>query len=286
VESILELYKSELEIQGYTKNTVKTYLFFIKEFLNFLEKKGKNLDDLDKRLLKEFLLKSHSDKKYSIKSFYNLILALKSFLKFIEREDLLTQLKLPKLPKALPKALSKEEIKKLVNATENIRDKLIILLFYSTGLRVSELRNLNLTDINFEDKFLIVRQGKGRKDRVIPLSDKVIELIKEYLKWREEKFKDKNIEKEALFLNKSGKRISTVSLEKIVRNLGKKVGIKVTCHMLRHSFATHMLENGADIRVIQEILGHEKLSTTQIYTKVTTKYLKEIYLKYNPLKDL
>jgi integrase/recombinase XerD len=286
VENILELYKSELEIQGYTKNTVKTYLFFIKEFLNFLNKKNLSFENLDKGVVKEFLLKSHSEKKYSIKSFYNLILALKSFLRFIEREDLALQLKLPKLPKSLPKALSKDEIRKLIKEAKNIRDKLIILLFYSTGLRVSELRNLNLNDINLEDKYLIVRQGKGRKDRVIPLSDKVVDLIKEYLKWREEKFKGKNYEKEALFLNKSGRRISTVSLEKIVRNLGKKVGIKVTCHMLRHSFATHMLENGADIRVIQEILGHEKLSTTQIYTKVTTKYLKEVYLKYNPIKDL
>ncbi|HIQ51510.1 MAG TPA: recombinase XerC [Nautiliaceae bacterium] len=286
MSDVLELYKSELEIQGYTKNTVKTYLFFIKEFLEFLKKKKKGLGELDKALLKEFLLKSHSEKKYAIKSFYNLVLALKSFLKFIEREDLLIYLKLPKLPKSLPKALSKEEIKKLINSANNIRDKLIVLLFYSTGLRVSELRNLNLNDINLEDKFLIVKQGKGRKDRVIPLSDKIIDLIKEYLKWREERFKGKEIEKEAFFLNKNGRRISTVSLEKIVRNLGKKIGIKVTCHMLRHSFATHMLENGADIRVIQEILGHEKLSTTQIYTKVTTKYLREVYLKYNPLKDL
>ncbi|MEO2154263.1 MAG: site-specific tyrosine recombinase/integron integrase [Nanoarchaeota archaeon] len=285
IKEILELYKSELEINGQTKKTIKTYSFFIEKFLLFLKEKNKDIYSIEKRDIKEFLLKTHSQKKYSSKTIYNMILALKSFLRFIEREDLAKELRLPRLPKPLPKALSKEEVKKLINQADNIRDKLLILLFYSTGLRVSEVRNLNINDINFEDKFLIVRRGKGQKDRVIPLPDKVIELLKEYLKWREENYKN-IVDKEALFINKFGKRMSYEFIEKIIRTIGKKANIKVTCHMLRHSFATHMLENGADIRVIQEILGHEKLSTTQIYTKVTTRYLKEIYDKFNPLNDI
>ena len=284
LEELLKLYKAELEIQGQTPRTIKTYTFFIKKFLEFLQKKGVDPYSLEKRHLKEFLLRTHAEKNYSIKSLYNLILALKSFLRFLEREDLVKSLKLPKLPKSLPKALTKEEIRRLIDAADNLRDKLIIILFYATGLRVSEMRNLNVEDINFEDEFLIVRQGKGRKDRVVPLPRKVIELLKQYLKWRDEYYLNKK--ENALFLNKNGKRMSYEYIEKIVRNVGKKAGIKVTCHMLRHSFATHMLENGADIRVIQEILGHEKLSTTQIYTKVTTKYLKEVYSKFNPIKEI
>ena len=284
LEELLKLYKAELEIQGQTPRTIKTYTFFIKKFLEFLQKKGVDPYSLEKRHLKEFLLRTHAEKNYSIKSLYNLILALKSFLRFLEREDLVKSLKLPKLPKSLPKALTKEEIRRLIDAADNLRDKLIIILFYATGLRVSEMRNLNIEDINFEDEFLIVRQGKGRKDRVVPLPRKVIELLKQYLKWRDEYYLNKK--ENALFLNKNGKRMSYEYIEKIVRNVGKKAGIKVTCHMLRHSFATHMLENGADIRVIQEILGHEKLSTTQIYTKVTTKYLKEVYSKFNPIKEI
>jgi len=284
LEELLKLYKAELEIQGQTPRTIKTYTFFIKKFLEFLQKKGVDPYSLEKRHLKEFLLRTHAEKNYSIKSLYNLILALKSFLRFLEREDLVKSLKLPKLPKSLPKALTKEEIRRLIDAADNLRDKLIIILFYATGLRVSEMRNLNVEDINFEDEFLIVRQGKGRKDRVVPLPKKVIELLKQYLKWRDEYYLNKK--ENALFLNKNGKRMSYEYIEKIVRNVGKKAGIKVTCHMLRHSFATHMLENGADIRVIQEILGHEKLSTTQIYTKVTTKYLKEVYSKFNPIKEI
>ncbi len=279
LKEILELYITELEMNGFSKNTVKTYIMFINYFLSFLENKNKSLEELDRKILKEFLLKIYRQKKYKQKSVYNLILALKSFLRFLEREDLVKTLKLPKIPKSLPKALSKEEIKKMLNSCKNDKEKLIFLLLYSTGLRVSELANLKLEDINLKDKFLVVRGGKGKKDRIIPLNDKIIELINSYLKNRK-----KN--SDYLINNKFGGKISTVYLEKIIREIGKRVGLKVTCHMLRHSFATHMLENGADIRVIQEILGHERLSTTQIYTKITTKYLKEVYSKFNPLTNL
>jgi len=279
LKEILELYITELEMNGFSKNTVKTYIMFINYFLSFLENKNKSLEELDRKILKEFLLKIYRQKKYKQKSVYNLILALKSFLRFLEREDLVKTLKLPKIPKSLPKALSKEEIKKMLNSCKNDKEKLIFLLLYSTGLRVSELANLKLEDINLKDKFLVVRGGKGKKDRIIPLNDKIIELINSHLKNRK-----KN--SDYLINNKFGGKISTVYLEKIIREIGKRVGLKVTCHMLRHSFATHMLENGADIRVIQEILGHERLSTTQIYTKITTKYLKEVYSKFNPLTNL
>jgi len=237
------------------------------------------LEEIDKKLLKEFLLRIYKQKKYKQKSVYNLILALKSFLRFLEKDELAKTLKLPKIPKTLPKALSKEEIKKLLNNCKNEKEKLILLLLYSTGLRVSELANLKLEDVDLKEKFLIVRGGKGKKDRIVPLNDKIVELINSYLSSRK-----KN--SEYLISNKFGNKISTVYLEKVIREIGKRIGIKVTCHMLRHSFATHMLENGADIRVIQEILGHERLSTTQIYTKITTKYLREVYSKFNPLTSL
>jgi len=131
LEELLKLYKAELEIQGQTPRTIKTYTFFIKKFLEFLQKKGVDPYSLEKRHLKEFLLRTHAEKNYSIKSLYNLILALKSFLRFLEREDLVKSLKLPKLPKSLPKALTKEEIRRLIDAADNLRDKLIIILFYA-----------------------------------------------------------------------------------------------------------------------------------------------------------
>ncbi len=279
INELLDLYKTELELKGYSKNTIKTYLMFITQFMEFVQKKNKNLEEIDKKILKEFLLKTYKERKYKQKSAYNLILALKSFLRFLEKEDLISYLKLPKVPKSLPKALTKEEIKKLIQNCKNKKEKLVLLLLYSTGLRVSELANLKVEDIKLEESYLIVRGGKGKKDRIIPLSNKVKTLIEEYLKNRKKDSK-------YLINNKFGEKISTVYLEKMIREIGKRANIKVTCHMLRHSFATHILENGADIRVIQEILGHERLSTTQIYTKITTKYLKEIYTKFNPADNL
>lgn len=252
---------------------------FIKYFLNFLIEKNKKIDEIDKFIIKEFLLQIYKQKKYKQKSVYNLILALKSFLRFLNKEEIIKTLKLPKVPKTLPKVLSKEEIRKLLKSCKNEREKLIFLLLYSTGLRVSELTNLTLEDIDLKNNFLVVRGGKGKKDRIVPLNKKIVDLIKNYLE---------NRKSDSIYLinNKFGNKISTVYIEKMIREIGKRANIKVTCHMLRHSFATHMLENGADIRIIQEILGHEKLSTTQIYTKITTKYLKEIYDKFNPLNDI
>ena len=182
------------------------------------------------------------------------------------------RLKSPKVPRSLPKSLTKEDVKKLIKAVPPTRkrDRLIILLLYGTGLRVSEVCNLKIEDIDFKRGILIVKGGKGAKDRVVPIPDFLLKEIEDYLKTREDG-------SEYLFVEvrrEKKDRISPKTVWYLLKKYGEKAGIRVTPHMLRHSFATHMLEKGVDIRVIQEILGHSNLSTTQIYTKVTVEHLK------------
>jgi len=185
------------------------------------------------------------------------------------------QVPIKKKEKQLPKVISKEKIKQMIDLTENLKHKLIIKLFYSSGLRLQELINLKRKDIDFERGILNVKKGKGNKDRVT--------LISEGLKLDLLKYYSNNVFKtERVFEGRNG-TYTKKSVQKVLDSAGRKVGIKVTPHMLRHSFATHLLEAGTDIRHIQKLLGHSDLKTTEIYTHVWTKDLSKIR---SPLDNL
>jgi integrase/recombinase XerD len=194
-------------------------------------------------------------------------------------KNLFANIKMPKLEKKLPTVLTKGEVRKIIDATSNEKHKLLIKMLYSSGLRISECVNLMIDDLNLEEKMGVVRSGKGKKDRNIILSEALAKDLKEYLEKN-----GKNTENGYVF-DVKGKAMSIRQAQKVVTNAAKKAGIRkrVFCHALRSSFATHLLEAGTDIRIIQELLGHANLATTQRYTAVSREQLRKVR---SPLDDL
>jgi integrase/recombinase XerD len=183
---------------------------------------------------------------------------------------------MPKKDKKLPEVLSREEVRTLIDSADTIKSRLIISMLYSAGLRVSELVNLKVNDINFKDRSGWVRRGKGAKDRVFVISEKLAEDLQYFINTRG---------KENQFMFSKAKPLTTRNIQKIMQGTRRRAGInkKITPHTLRHSFATHLLEQGTDIRVIQAMLGHSSLSTTQVYTHISTEQIKKVT---NPLDSL
>ncbi|WP_461865823.1 site-specific tyrosine recombinase/integron integrase [Thermococcus sp.] len=274
--SDLEEFQMYLELEGKSPNTVRMYSYYVRRYLD----KGY---DLNSHSALRFLAKLKKE-GYSNKSLNLVVQALRSYFRFEGLDEEAEKLKPPKVPRSLPKALTKEEVKKLLSVISPLRkrDRLIVLLLYGTGLRVSELCNLKIKDVDLNRGIITVRRGKGAKDRLVPLSKPIIKEIREYLALREDSSEYLLVEER----RERKDRISPKTVWYILNKYGKKAGIKVTPHMLRHSFATHMLENGVDIRVIQEILGHSNLSTTQIYTKVTVEHLKKAQEKAKLIEGL
>jgi integrase/recombinase XerD len=197
--------------------------------------------------------------------------ALKFFFEIVLKKKVLDEIKLPKKEKKLPTILTPKEIKALIKSAKAGRDRTIIELLYSTGIRVSECSKMKVIHLDLNEKMARVESGKGKKDRIIILSKKWIHNLKKYLK-------RKKVQSEFVFSKKNGKPITPDTIERMVKKYAIKAGIqkKVTPHVLRHSFATHLLESGENIRRIQELLGHSNLSTTQIYTFVSTEELKKV----------
>ncbi|MBU0667423.1 MAG: site-specific tyrosine recombinase/integron integrase [Nanoarchaeota archaeon] len=254
----------ELKLRGFSPRTVESYLYYNKQFINFCSKPADLVSEDD---IKSFLSYLLSEKKVS-----NATLALvKSALKFYYDEILkmnIVNIKTPKIAQKLPVVLTREEIKRLICGAGSKKTVLIIKLLYSSGMRVSELVGLRVSDLELESKSAWVRGGKGAKDRLVILSDLVVKDIYKYLKNRSE---------DLLFNGRNG-NLSTRNVQKIVSLAAKRAGISkvVTPHTLRHSFATHLLENGTDIRVIQDLLGHANLQTTQIYTHVSNAEKRKV----------
>ena len=218
--------------------------------------------------------------------------ALRSFCKYLNREGIMKKnpaklISSPKLPKQLPRFLTVDEVFGLVEKPDGLgfmeqRDRAMLELMYSSGLRVAELSSLNLDDINL-DEGLVKVMGKGRKERIVPVGGKAQEALRSYLV---EKMLQKKGDK-ALFVSRNGKRLDTRGVRRIVRKYSLALGLpgKVSPHTLRHTFATHLLQSGADLRVIQELLGHSSLSTTQKYTHLDITHLMDIYDKAHPLAN-
>ena len=268
--------------KGYSRHTLTNYKRDLKQFKKFL---GSRSSD---RLVVQAYLKKLTDLGYSPSSIMRKHAALKSFYHYLLAEgkiltDPTSDLKLPKIGQRLPKALTIKETFELLKApAKNPRDYAILELLYATGLRASELVGLNLFDVNLQASFLKCL-GKGSKERVVPLGDMAKRALEKYLKdIRMKSVKDEN--EKALFLDRNGTRLSRQALWDIVKKYVKKSGIKskTTTHTLRHSFATHLLEKGADLRFVQEMLGHSDISTTEIYTSVSRERLKKIYMSSHP----
>lgn len=265
--NFLKKLETELKIRGFTEHTINTYLTHNKKFLEYNKKDAKDITCDD---IKEYTAHLISDKKLKATSVNIALSSLKFFYEEVMKKNIFGDIKPPKLEKKIPTVLSKEEVKKLLESTKNFKHKILIELMYSAGLRVSEAVSLKINDLELDEKMGIVRSGKGKKDRHIILSSQLIEHIKEYLE-------DRDDEGQYIF-GKGDKHLTTRQAQKVVSAAAKNAGIKkrVFCHALRSSFATHLLESGTDIRVIQVLLGHSNLATTERYTQVSNEQLKKV----------
>ena len=272
----------------YSENTVKSYKNDLKKFKNYF--KNTNINNISERHIKNYLKKLKDDNNDN-KTINHNISTLRSFYKFLLIEKTIKNnpmeyIEMPKTKKTLPKTLSIEEIDKLldINLTDDFsyRNKAMIELMYSSGLRVSELINVKIHDIDTSNCIIRI-MGKGKKERIVPLGDYAINYINIYLKSHRINLIKKEIN-DYLFLNNHGKHLTRQGFFKILKQLAKEKNIKTdfSPHTLRHSFATHLLNGGADLRSIQEMLGHSDISTTQIYTHVSKEELKENYNNFHP----
>ncbi|RLE98611.1 MAG: recombinase XerC [Thermoprotei archaeon] len=264
---LLELYIAHLLARNRSPNTIKTFKSLLKKFIEYLG--NKHVKDATTWDVDAFLAKLRAS-GYSERSVYTAAVAVKRFMEYLGLGGNLRGFELPRRPSELPRYLTSDEVEAMINAASNLRDKLIVSMLYSTGMRVSELVNVRVSDVNLEERSIRVR-GKGGKERVVFFNGKTHSLLVEYLKHMRPD--------EYLFPGRGGGHIHYVTVERIVRTLAKAAGIRkrVTPHVLRHSFATHSLTRGMDIREIQELLGHASLKTTQVYTHVVRRKLLEDY---------
>jgi len=269
MEEIKKL-KAELRVRGFSPLTVRNYCFFVEKFLKRINKPPEELSSDDVKLYLSEMFESKSK---------NTIMLAAASLKFFFKEILkkeISNIPLPKKDKKLPEVLTKEEVRRLIDFSDAEKSRLIVSLLYSSGLRVSEVVNLKVEDLNFEDNTGWVRKGKGNKDRLFVFSNSLKEDLKHYLEKKGKGY---------TYVFSKDKPLTTRNIQKIIQGMRNRAGIKkkVTPHTLRHSFATHLLEQGTDIRVIQAMLGHSSLSTTQVYTHISSEQLKKVK---NPLDGL
>jgi len=281
-----ELYlKNELRLSIHTLKAYVSDISGLQEFcrannITFLKIKNTELTSYTRHLYTQGL---------SAKSITRKISSFKSFFQYLVKHNVLRSnpclgIKAPKAKKSLPKTLNVDEISRLLNVKltnhTKMRDHAIFELIYSSGLRVSEVVGLNIEDVAMDDQILTVR-GKGNKMRALPFGNVAKAALN---KWMDHRIKISSAEDRAIFLSKSGQRLSIRSVQKSIRSWGIKAGInqKLSPHILRHSFATHMLESSKDLRLVQELLGHESLSTTQIYTHLDFDHLSKVYDNAHP----
>jgi integrase/recombinase XerD len=300
LENNIKLFINFLKLEkSLSENTVNSYIFDLKIFISYLEEysKIKSPSDITEKTLIEFITHlgkklNKREKNYSEKSVYRVISVLKSFFKYLVVEDIIPDnpaenLDTPKVSRILPSVLTIEEVNKILEAVDTkgkygLRDRAILETMYASGLRVSEVINLEVNNIFFDDGFLRIF-GKGSKERIVPIGKSALRFIEKY--FNEERNLIANKESyNYIFLNFRGKKMSRMSVWNIVRKYSSRAGIKkeIHPHTLRHTFATHLLEGGADIRIIQEMLGHSDISTTQIYTHIDKEYLIEIHKTFHP----
>jgi integrase/recombinase XerD len=289
VESLIDEFINYIKFEkNLTENTVTAYSSDLNKFADYIEKDINKIDSDDIYDFINFL----KENKIKSKSISRNIVSLRNFFKFLKAENYVNEnitefFELPKIEKYLPEYLTQDEIEKLIESIDTTtllgyRDRTMFELLYATGVRVSELVNLKINDLNLESSFLVTF-GKGRKERIVPFGEKASEFLTYYIQnVRSLIMKEKN--HWFVFVNKSGNVISRTGFFKNVKKIARKAGIRknISPHTFRHSFATHLLDNDADLRIVQELLGHSNISTTQIYTSVSRKKLKNTYNRYHP----
>ena len=280
-----EQYLDYIKNKNYSNYTVNSYSKDLDNFYIYLKQNNMNIKKVNYKFLRGYLTVLY-DKSYSKKTIARNISTLKSFFKYLKKQNIIESnpmnlIKTPKIDKKLPKFLNYDEIEKILSTPDTTtflgkRNALILELLYSTGIRVSELVNIKLNDIDLsEEKILIL--GKGNKERYVLFGNKAKQKILDYLS-------EKTDNSPYLIVNRYGNKITDRGIRKILDSiiLEASLSYKISPHTLRHTFATHMLDSGADIEIVKELLGHESLSTTQIYTHVTSESLKRVYSKTHP----
>ena len=292
MEEYIDQFIDFMEVErGVSSNTIQSYRRDITKFINYLRKEKKDITTASREDVTDFM-KDLKRKGLSGASIARNLAALKTFWKFLAMERVVPEnvaavIETPKTWKTIPDVLNRQEVERLLKTPSrrgaaSIRDKAILELMYATGLRVSEVKGLKKANANLEAGF-VKCSGKGGKERIVPLGGVACEAVGKYLENARQKLA-KKVGDEHLFLSKLGKSLSRQSIWKMIKKYAKEAGIKkhITPHTLRHSFATHLLEGGAELRGVQEMLGHADISTTQIYTHINKDKLKKVHEKYHP----
>lgn len=293
IPSLLRDFRGYLTLQkGLSANTVESYMFDVEKLIAYLTDEGTPLRETDYPVLQNFAA-TLFDLGIAETSRKRVISGTKSFFHYLKTEGFLEQdpsalLETPRLGRHLPEVLSIDEIDRLIAAidpdsAEAERNRAIIETLYGCGLRVSELVNLEISRVNLDDQYLVVH-GKGNKERMVPLSPVAIDCIRLYMRESRATLKIDRGEENILFLNRRGHRLTRQMIFTLIQRLADSAGItrKISPHTLRHSFATHLLEGGANLRAIQQMLGHESIATTEIYIHLDTTHLREEILLHHP----
>jgi integrase/recombinase XerD len=278
--------------KGLSKNTIEAYSHGLSRFLDHLKEKGvQEVEEISKFHVREFLLTLRK-RNLSTRSIVRNLVAIRTFFRFLIQEGMLEatpieNLEFPKVAKTLPEILTLKEIEQLLEQPDlqtprGKRDRAMLEMLYATGMRVSELTQLPIHQVNLEGGYVLL-YGKGSKERIVPLGGEAMKWVTLYLK-ESRGILAKGKESPFLFINRSGKAMSRQRFWKSLKDYARRAGLRkrITPHLLRHSFASHLLEGGADLRSVQMMLGHVDISTTQIYTHVTGERLKKIHQRYHP----
>ncbi len=278
---IIGEYLEYLELEkGLSQNTIDAYRRDLSDF-------SKGIDDIktiDRTTINSYI-RTLRERNLAPTSIIRKIASIRGFFKWATSSEIINKnpastIEQPKTPQRLPKVLSIKEIEEILHNNLTPTEQVIVELLYSAGLRVSELVNLKIQDIDLASKYIRC-YGKGSKERIIPIGEKAKQVVKEYLPQRDFLIKKYNLNTKKLLILNNGRLINRQDIYNFIHAQGKLIHKNISPHTLRHSFATHLLENGADLRVVQELLGHSDVSTTQLYTHISKKRLKEVYFAIN-----
>jgi integrase/recombinase XerD len=281
---IISQYLEYLELEkGLSINTVEAYQ---RDLYDFAAEINNDVDNIDRMSISSYI-RGLKEKNLAPSSVTRKIASLRGFFKWAYSMNILKKnpastLEQPKTPHKLPKVISIKEIEELLRSDLNTVQTVIIELLYSCGLRVSELVNLKINDIDLKSKYIRCT-GKGAKERIIPLGERAKEVLKNYYPERDMVVKKYNLTTKRLLITDIGRVLNRQDIYNLIHQKGKLIHKNISPHTLRHTFATHLLENGADLRVVQELLGHSDVSTTQLYTHISKKRLKDVYFSINPV---
>lgn len=282
----LSEYLDFLDVErGLSQNTIDAYRRDLEVFIEFCFAKFSVDEKNITRLMVNTYLRDLHENHYNPTSISRKIASLRGYYKWLSANEKITSnpidtIEMPKLPQRLPKILSVEEIKKMLAEDLNPLERVELELLYGSGLRVSELVDLKTNSFDLSQKYLVAR-GKGSKERIVPFNNVSASAIEDYLKIRDFILKKFRLDTKNFLVNNEGRFVTRQDIYNFIHKLGEKFHKNISPHTMRHSFATHLLENGADLRVVQELLGHSDVSTTQLYTHISKKRLKDVYFAIN-----